>query len=604
MRHSPIYIFLLCLAALLLPSKPAAAQDVSVQLSVDRSEVSVNDRLKMTVRVSGAVRNVKEANVANLERFTVVGTSTSTEFSMVNARISYSTSTTYTLHPSREGTFTIGPAEVEVKGKTYRSNTVKVTVRAGAGGSAGTPGAGRPQAKPQPQPGSGKPGGASSALNENIFVRGTVDKQEVYQGEQLIYIFGFYNRVNLFQTPAYTPAAFNGFWVESLDENSRRSRQNVGGAVYDVHELSYALFPSISGEATISPARLTVSVSNTWNFFGRGRTSTLETKEFKIKVKPLPSEGRPAGFSGAVGDFRISSRLDKQSVTVGEPMTLEVVVSGTGNLKTIGEPRLPEMTDFDIYESKTDEQIERTSSGISGRKVFSYVIVPRKAGNIEWPGIQMAWFDPRAEKYRTAQTRGISFAVLQGEQEPRDQPFRFLSGKVLALNEDIRYIKEGLSALRPAPAAWQQYRLFWLMHLVPLVFLGLALAYRRHRGRMMSDMGYARLKGARKSLARLIREASRELAAGRLAQCYSALDRALINFIGDKLNVETTGMLVEQIAALLEKRNLDEAARDQVVECLEHFALVRFAPDSGDSQDAENYLKKVRRLVERLDRAL
>ncbi|MBN2290439.1 MAG: protein BatD [Candidatus Glassbacteria bacterium] len=596
----------ICLASLLAPSA-TPAQDVKVELSLSLNRVSVNDRVQMTVTVSGTLRSVPEPQIQNLDGFTIVGSSRSSQFSFVNGRISASNTTVYTLLPSGEGTFTIGPATVEIQGKTFSSSRATVEVAPAAGQPPQAPqpgGTPAPGTAPAPQPQAAQPGGASSTPDGNIFIRGTVDKQEVYLGEQVIYTFGFYNRVNLMENPNYTPASFNGFWVEELDQSARRLQRNVGGRAYMVQELRYALFPTIGGEAAISPARLTISLSNVWDFFNRGRSYNLQTSELKIKVKPLPETGKPKIFSGAVGQFRISTRLDKKEVKQGEAITLEVVVSGSGNLKTVAEPVLPEMDDFDIYGSKSEEKIERSDAGIGGRKVFSYVIVPRKAGEIRWPGIPLAYFDPGAGKYVTVKGSEISFTVLPGKQEEEAPPYRFLANQVLSLGEDIRYIKESPAALRPEPAALFESRLFWLLHLVPLLCLGAVLLYRRHQGRMMSDLAYARLRGAGRRLARRLKKASRELSAGNVAGCYAELDRALVHFIGDKLNVETVGMVVEEVIELLARRELDEATRSDVAGCLEHFAYVRFTPRAGDREEAREYLKKVRKLTERLDRAL
>jgi BatD DUF11 like domain len=603
MRYFLLYI---TLAALIIPVA-VCAQDVTVALSLDRSELTVSDRLKMTITVSGAMRSVPDPQIENLQGFSMVGSSQSTRFSFTNGRISSSKSTEYTLLPSREGTFTLGPAVVEIKGQTYRSSTMEVKVVGASGGVTSAPQPGQ-QAQPatpqQPQKKIAGPAQSASTPNREVFILGNTDKQAVYLGQQLIYTFGFYSRSNLRQNPNYSPATFTGFWVEELDKSARRLQRSVNGVPYSVQELRYALFPTISGEAVISPSQLAVSIGNSWDFFGRGRSYNLQTPELKIKVKPLPVSGKPANFSGAVGKFGISARLDKNQVRQGEAITLVVVVSGNGNLKNVAEPVLPEMDGFDIYESKSEEKIDRSDAGISGRKIFSYVIVPRKTGEVKWPGIPFVFFDPQTEKYVSIATSALSFTVLPGKEEEKAPAYRLPGREVLALGEDIRYIKENPSALRPAPGAFSEFGLFWLLHLVPLVCLGAGLLYRRHQGRLMSDTAYARLRGSRKRLGRSLKQTARELSSGNIAECYAGLDRALVHFIGDKLNLETTGMVAEQIIELLAGRGLSGNTVQEVADCLEHFAMVRFTPRAGDRDDAREYLKKVRKLTESLDRSL
>jgi len=595
---------------------PGAAQDIIVSLSASPQELGINDRLQLTVSVSGKMMNVPEAQIQGLENFTVAGRSQSTQISMVNFEVTATKTTNYTLVPNQEGALTIGPAVVNAGGKSYSSGTVTVKVGAGAAAAPGPsqpPGGTQPAPAPQQAPQSGREvrlPSTSVAPDKSGFIMGSVDKREVYLGEQLTYTFGFYNRLRLAENPGYSPPSFNGFWVETLDDQARQSTRSVNGIIYSVQELRYALFPTIEGEAKISGAKLSYSVGGIrdffgWDIFDRGKKLNLETPAVEIKVKPLPLEGRPANFSGAVGKFNISGKLDKNNVKQGEAFTLILTVSGEGNIKTIQEPVLAGMDNFDIYESKSEENIDRSSGVIKGRKVFKYVIVPRKAGEYNWPGIPFSYFDPQAEKYFSLKTGDISFSVLPGAQEQETVTYRLSPESVVAVGEDIRYIKEGTKALQGERKPLFQTRLFWFLHLVPLVSLAVSLLYRRHKGRLLSDTGYARLKGSRKRLARHLKEAAKAVSSGDWTAGYAAAERALVYFIGDKLNVETVGMVTEGMDELLTGRNIDEEVRKEVQECLEHFAYVRFAPQTGaDEKTARQYLKKVRRLADHLDRAL
>jgi len=278
-----------------------------------------------------------------------------------------------------------------------------------------------------------------------------VDQKEVYLGEQVTYTFGFYNRLNLVENPEYNPPTFNSFWVEEMDKQARVSTRQVENIIYRVQELRYALFPTVEGEATISEAKLIYYVRNIWDFFDRGRKVVLTTRPVTVKVKPLPVSGRPANFSGAVGKYGVSYRLDKTAVKQGEAITLEYIVSGTGNIKTIGEPVLQGLDDFHIYESRSEEKIDRSGAKIKGKKIFKYVIVPRKAGDYGLPGIAFSYFDPELGKYGSIKTGEIAFTVQPSEEEQEAVTYRISPESVVAVGEDIRYIKENPKALNGAP---------------------------------------------------------------------------------------------------------------------------------------------------------
>ncbi len=584
----------------------AGAQDVVVQLSVNPQQVDINSNLRLTVTVSGTMRSVPEPQVQNLEKFQVLGTSTSSQFSIVNGRISSSRSFEFTLMPNNEGAIAIGPAVVEIKGRKYTSNTVTVEVTSGGavsrrqppapGGTAPRPQA--PARQPAPPP-------ASSSGDLNLFISGNVDKKEVYLGEQVTYTFGFYNRLNLVENPEYNPPTFNGFWVEEMEKQARVSTRQLRNIIYKVQELRYALFPTVEGEATISEAKLIYYVRDIWDFFDRGRRMVLSTGPVTIKLNPLPVSGRPENFSGAVGKYAVSYRLDKTAVKQGEAITLEYIVSGTGNIKTIGEPALQGLDDFDIYESRSEEKIDRSGAKIKGEKIFKYVIVPRKAGDYRLPGITFTCFDPELQKYSSLRTEEIAFTVQPSEEEQEAVTYRLSPESVVAVGEDIRYIKENPQALNRAARPMSAGTVFWLVHFLPVFSVGGALLYRRHKGRLMSDTAYARLRGAGKRFEKNMKQASRAAKAEDYAACYAALDRALNHFIGDKLNVEPVGMLTENIDQFLNEKQLPEDIRDGVRECLEHFSFVRFAPQTGaDAETTKRYHKKVKKLFSHLDRAL
>ncbi len=597
----------LTVAALCLAVPGRAADDVTVRIEAQPTSLSAGQQLDLTVSISGAMMQVGQPVIAGLESFTVAGTSQNSSFNFVNGHTSVSVAYEYSLFANQVGAFTLGPATVQVKGKTYSSNTVQVTV--GAGGAA-SPGAqpanptspAAPAAPAQAQ--TAAPSDGASSPDGSVFIQGNADRREVYAGQQVIYTFGFFYRTRLVENPEYIPPTFNGFWVEQIDQNAVQSTRNVNGMTFVVQELRYALFPTTAGEATITPAGLNYVVSDIWNFFDRPRRFQLRTNPVSVKVKPLPETGRPGVFNGAVGRFTLSAKLDKNEVKQGEPVTLEVTLSGTGNIKTLQEPNLPGLKEFDVYSSKSEENIERTAAGIGGKKTFRYVIVPRKPGSFGWDGVDYAYFDPSTEKYVLLHSQPVKFTVTPSEAGREAQGYRLAPEKVLTLGEDIHYIKENLDLLRAHSGSPLGGFGFWAAHALPLLCLGLALAWRRHRGRLMSDMGYARMRRSGRRLTANLKEASRAVTAGKAPEAFAALDRALIDFIGDKLNTEARGMVTEQIVELLESRKLESSLVSEVRQCLEHFAFARFAPSQVSATEAATWLDRVKQLASSLERAL
>ncbi|MFH1071373.1 MAG: BatD family protein [Candidatus Glassbacteria bacterium] len=590
----------------------AQGDGISVTLSADRTSVGVNDPFQLTVSVVGKLTGVGEPKIQNLEAFQIAGRSSSSEISIVNGSIASTVSITYTVLPGSEGQFTLGPAVVTIGGRRYESNKVDLTVAAAGGGAGGAQPprpAGPPAAPPQPAPpqqsASPPPPPKAATPDGSLFIRSYVDRDELYAGEQLTYTFAFYSRVRSSENPQYTPPTFNGFWAEEIDQQAQVTQEQVRNILYQAQKLRTALFPTVNGEATISEAKLAFSIRNIWDFFDTGRRIELVTDPVKVKVKPLPVEGRPDNFKGAVGDYDISLSLDKDQVKAGEALTLTVRIKGTGNIRSISELQLPPLDGFDIYDSKTDEKVDKSGALIRGTKTFEYVIVPRNTGLFSWPALEFSFFDPRQEQYKTVRTKEISFTVLPGAKEESPVAYRLNPASVVSLGRDIRYIKENPAALGNRTHQFGDSPLFWLAHFIPLVSVGGALLIRRHRGRLMTDRGYARLKGAGRKFDRSLKEASRAAAAGDFAAGYAALDRALVHFLGDRLNVETVGMTTDQIGRLLAEKSFTEELRGEVAECLDHFAYVRFAPQTGaDIETVKNYRGRVEKIAAKIDRAV
>ncbi|MFC1544675.1 BatD family protein [Gemmatimonadota bacterium] len=580
-------------------------------IQVQPTAVQLGGQFRLTVSVSGSMGSVPEAKIQGMKPFRIIGSSQSSQISVVNGQISAIKSVTYTVLAEREGTFELGPAILNLAGKSINSNTVSITIGGGGGGAGKaqpSQPSGQPPARPAPAPppvAAPRQDTRSSSGDGSVFIRGTTDKKEVFLGEQLTYTFGFYSRVRMTENPEYTEPKFKGFWKEDVDKEANVSNRTVGGTLYRVQELRYALFPTVAGQADISAARLKYSVRNVWNFFDRGSAIDLAADPVAIKIKPLPAAGRPENFSGAVGDFKLSASLDKTDLKVGDALTLTVVVQGAGNVRTIDEPPLTGLDNFDIYESSSDVSVGFSGTTVRGRKMFKYVIVPRKAGKIDWPGLELSFFDPVAEKYRSASTGSLAFTVTPGSRQEA-VTYRMGAESVVAVGEDIHYIKEdSRAALFPASGPWSAKPWFWLLHLLPAGAIGIALLYRRHRGLLMSDRGYARYRGSDKKAAAALKLADKGASAGDFTSAYAALNRAVTHFIGDRFNVEAMGMTTDEIVGLLESRGIGSDLREEIGGALDHFSFVRFAPVTGaDMETYRDYRNRVSKLLDGLGRKI
>jgi hypothetical protein len=586
------------LLMLLSMGSTARAQEVSVTASVDRQRVSVDESLTLTVAVSGAnVQGMSKPKLPSLDGFDVMGTSSSSNISWINGRVSTTQEYRYTLMPRSVGTFTIDPVEVRVGRKTVRTEPIRVEVVQGTGTKppAGRSAPGGQRSPPEAQ--------TSRRAQGNIFITTEVDKPKAYVGEQVVLTFTYYSRLSMWNAPQYTPPETPGFWVEELSRDERARRVVIEGRAFEMQQIKIALFPTSSGKHVISPAYLEYSTGR--GFFSRGQARRLRTDPIEIEVLPLPTSGRPADFSGAVGKYRLSAKADKASVPRGDPISLEVILSGSGNINTVGDPNAPALDGFKVYEPEIEKSSSRAGDRIRGKKVFRYALIPEREGTLVIQPFTFVCFDPETKTYKTLKTKPLRIRVTPGQAEELSAAGYGLTREEIQLvGEDIRFIKPAVGKLRHRSGVLYRSGGFWLMQLIPLFAVIGAFFLKRHQEKMAGDVAYVRRRGAKGAVKKRLKESRRLLKARNSAAFYGVIHRALTQFIGDKLNVPAAGLMKDQIAEAFAARGIENGVPARIGEILDRCDAARFAPASLSDEDMKNLLDEVETLIGQLEKML
>ncbi len=508
---------ILVIAAVLLCPVRVRAQAVEFEATVDRTVIPLDGQLTYTLTVRGA-RDAQPA-LPDIDGFEVLGRSESTHFSLVNNLTQVIKSVGHTLIPLRVGEFTIPAAKLVSGGKTYYSKPISVKVVGDKTAVPAQPPAGKLQpkaGKPQPQPPSQPPAPEEAPSAPRLFVQTRVDKQEAYINEQITLTFQlFRNRIQI-DGLNYTPPPTVRFIEEGLGAQ-REYQKVVGGSLYDVIELSKAVFPISSGELTIGPAELKGNILVPTQRRRRGffddffmgsyerKPFSLTSKPITLKVKPLPEEGRPDGFRGGVGSFRLEISAQPLTVKVGEPITVTTKISGAGNLDSVSPPAIRIGDRFKTYVPEVATKRSVSAGKIGGEKVFKQVIVPLEAGKSEVPAVSFSYFDPEAGKYRTAKKAPIPITVEAAPAEDNLALVEALGSagskeRIRLLQKDILYIKDSPGNLRRAGRPFYRNPLYRAGHLAALVLLLAVWVVQARRERLRSDVTYARRVGASRAV--------------------------------------------------------------------------------------------------------
>jgi hypothetical protein len=561
-----------------------------VQAEVDRTELSTDETLLLTVTVrSTSLLNSPSPELPDLTGFNVVGSSTSTQVSIVNADVVSQSVHQYRLQPYQTGDLVIGPVRVTVRGQTFSTEPIAIRVSQGNGSSAAPPS-------------SGQPATASTELTgQDLFVEAEIDNPAPFVGQQVLYTFRFYQAVNLWDQPQYEPPAFTGFWSEA-DQDQQEYQLEAAGRVYRVTELSRILFPSVVGPVTIEPARLEVP----GGFFRSGQT--LQTKPIEVNVQPLPADA-PPGFGGAVGQFTLETGVDATQGKANEPLTWRITLRGEGNLNALPDPAWPDMPGWRTFESQATVHTEVRDGRLAGERVYERLLVPSAGGEYTLPSLEYIYFDPIAGQYQTLHSEPIAVSIAPGD--PAGVATLSATGDTVRANEptaadtlaqpdsDIRHLKPVPETLAPAGKPLTASGLYWLAWAFPAVGAIGYFAWQRRQRYWENNLGLARSSRARKKARKALAQARREK-----GDAYSAASQILTTYLGDKLDRPVAGLTHQALAELLAGRGVGRDLTERVEVLLVTGELGRYAPGAEDPGHAQSLLQEVEFLIADLEKVL
>jgi len=528
----------------------------------------------------------------------------STSISIINGKKTKSSQTTYTyiLLPKKTGKFTLPSALATVKGEQIRSQAKAIEVVSGAASSSST------SSSSSSSSSSGNGAGASSQTGDisssDIFLKLALSRNSVVVGEPITATLKLYQRVNIAGFEDARFPTFNGFWSQEVltPTNIEFNRENVNGNLYNAAILrSWVIIPQQAGNIAIDPAELVCLVNvrtqsaprSVFDSFFDDDIRTIRkrvtTEAHTIKVTPLPA-GAPASFGGGVGSFTISASLSRDSLKAHDAASLFVTLSGKGNVTLLEAPKVALPPDFEHYDVKITDNVDKSAGKTSGSRTFEYPFIPRSHGEFVIEPVRYAYYDVNAHKYVTLQTAPMSIKVGKGEGadtvpggtvvvQPRGRD-------VKDLGNDVRFIRTKLPSFRENDSSFFASALFWILFALLLVGgAAVYVAFNKVTARRADVVG-TRNRGATKMARKRLAKAGEYLEQNQYSAFYEELHRALIGFISDKLNIDMADMSKENVEAALGANGVPSALNARFVSLLGDCEFARYSPDPG--HDAMN----------------
>ncbi len=576
------FIFLIQIYCLNIFAQKFTVTPSSLKVSTDQS-------FKIEYRVDD-IQN-PNMKLPPFEDFAIVGGPNNYQsMQIVNGKMSQYQSVSYVLQPRKAGDFKIKPATLTHKGKTYKTKPVTIRVTQG-------------KQNPQAQANSGNQATAKAnssfdlpkGAKDYMFLVAETDTNSFFMGEQITVKYNLYTKYDVTNYQMEENPTFTGFWVQDLTpQRINNTRKIVNGETYLVYPLkTYALFAQKSGEIPLFEINATITYREATGqqrgFFQnyRSRKLMVKNKATKIKVFPLPDEGKPDDFTGAVGKFGCSVKTDKRTCEVNEAITINVNVNGTGNLMLIEPSKLEFPEAFDVYEPEMNENIYERSTKITGSKNYEYVVVPTEEGTFKLPAVPFSYFDPEEQKYKSIRGRETTITV-----KPSTNPA--LKEKPKEAEKDIADISLSTSLKGSASRAMIWMPVLGLLYAIPFFLFPSIIKNRRRAEEEAKDVVGKKRREALVAARKRLETAKVHLNKNEKKPFYSETIQAIWGYISDKLNLQTSELSKDNARQLLLKEGIKANLVEELISTIEYCEMAIYAPVPGADQLENTYNNTLR----------
>lgn len=573
-KHISIFIFILATSI--------ASAQVKFEAKVSKKKLGINERLRVDFQMN---KDGDNFNPPNFNGFTVIGgPNQSVSNSWINGKRTYKKTYSYFLAPKKRGTFSVGQATIEIEGEIYKTTPVKIEITAAID-------------KPK------NPNDPSYLASNNIHLVAEVSNSKPYLNEAITVVYKLYvaPTTGVDNWKEMDIPRYDDFWSQNIDTQGQR----VQNGTYKGEDYRYlvlrktVLYPQRTGKLNIEPLTLNVSVqvpTNRRDIFGSRLMTrvnrTVSAGNRTINVKPLPEVGKPADFSGAVGDFSFKVTTSKTELDATESLQAKVEVRGKGNLKLFNLPKMSLPSSLEVYEPEHKENVSTTSRGMQGSISDNYTVVPQYKGKYPIPSISFSYFDPKTESYKRQSSEEIVINVLDGPintaAQASNNPNNVVKQQVETASNQFAFIKTKTDFVPKEKQYFFKTTLFWSLLLGPFLAIPLAIVVRRKKATRDADVVGNRRRKADRLARKYLKGAKNQL--GKKEAFYEALEKALHNYLKAKLHIETSDLSKDRIQSLLMERGVETSVVNDFIAIFENCELARYTPITNVTMQ-EDYRK-------------
>jgi hypothetical protein len=446
-------------------------------------------------------------------------------------------------------------------------------------------------------------GSSTTSENSDLFVRLNIAKSSVYENEGFLATFKLYSLVDATGFDNIKFPEFEGFISQDIElpSNLQMTLENFNGRNYRTVVLKQVvLYPQHSGKISIGSGKYDVNVrirsqQRSRGFFDdffdtyQNVKKTVTSAPVVVDVKPLPA-GKPASFSGAVGDYKMTSSINTTNLKANDAITIKMTISGTGNVKLIKNPEIIFPADFEVYDPKVDVNTKVSASGVSGSKTIEYYAIPRYGGDFTIPSAHFSYFDLKSGTYKTLSTEEYQLHVTPGEGGTASPAVVNSTNKenIRYLGQDIRHIKTENYSFYKTGLLFGTLT-YWLYYLIPAFLFAVFFIYFRKLVRQKANIALMRTKKANKVASKRLKTANKYLKEDKKEPFYDELLKAVWGYLSDKLNIPVSSLTKDNVEVELTKSGAKEELINQFLDILNTAEFARYAPSQGHGAMDELY---------------
>ena len=581
----------------------SVSAQVKFEAQTDRDTYGLNERIPLVFSINNEGDNFVAPKFTGFKADgPFINKGNQTSITIVNGRMTQkreiSTQVIYYLTPTKKGTFTIGSASIEYNGTVYKSQPIKIKITDPIQ-MPSYPGQNPRQQQQQ-----------NYNFGEGIHLVGELSTKNPYVNEPVTVIYKLYFPYNSsvsnfrnFQAPKY-----EDFWSQYIDiKQLRAEKGKFNGKDYSMVVLrKVILYPLEAGAKKIEPFKIDIDAevpTGRRDFFGQYEMTAIEkslsTGMQTINVKPLPENGKPEGFTGAVGKFDFIVKPSKTSLKAGESLDLEVSVSGKGNLKLFTLPKPVVPSALEMYDPAHTENVQTPVTGMTGKISDKYTIIPQFKGKYTIKPMEFSYYDLASKSYKTITSKEINIDVAEGDgtvvaNTPSANKQAIQKKEVFQFN---KLKTEFVSASRED---FLGSGLFYSLLFAPLLLIPIVMIARKQKEAKDADVVGNRVRNNNRLVKKYLSEAKKQM--GEKVPFYMAMEKALHNFLKAKLHIETVEMSKENIIELLQQRNASETSINQFMELMNDCEFARYAPatDIAMTNDFERAVERISELEKQL----